>query len=412
MLRNSFHILATLMLAFVLFSCKHKPATELSPWGTPMDETIQTDSDQNYTLADILQNGELIALTLSGPETYYEYRGQGMGTQYLLCQQFAQQLGVALRMEVCRDTAELISKLHDGDGDLIALPLPRGLDNLVYCADNWTVTENNKLLADSINHWYKPSMLKQAKTTAVQATDVSAIRRHVYAPMLDRANGIISSYDQLFKRYSTLCGWDWRMIAAQCYQESCFDPNARSWAGASGLMQIMPATADHLNLPRHQLFQPEPNISAACRYIKELEGVFRDIDNPTERQMFVLAAYNGGAHHIRDAMALARKHGQNPQRWNVVAVYVLRLMQPQFYNDPVVRYGYMRGSETVDYVARIFSRYAQYCGTAPIHLPTSGILPQPATSVDGGNASAPTPRAVTGPGVPQKATKKYRFDVE
>lgn len=405
-------IIALVLLPFLLVMCKEKPVVELSPWGTPMDGNIEQSDSTRYTLADILQNGEIIALTVSGPETYYEYRGQGMGTQYLLCQNFAQQLGVALRMEVCRDTTELVEKLQQGEGDIIAMPIPKDLDDLVYCADNWAVTAENRQLADTINRWYKPDMLKQAKENATQAVSLTSIKRHVYAPMMDKARGIISSYDHLFKRYSATCGWDWRMIAAQCYQESCFDPNARSWAGASGLMQIMPTTADHLNLPRNQLFQAEPNVAAACRYIKELEGVFRDIDNPTERQMFVLAAYNGGAHHIRDAMALARKHGQPSHRWASVAIFVLRLQQQQWYSDPIVRYGYMRGSETVDYVARIFSRYAQYCGTAPVHLPTSGILPMEPSPSSDGQSFTPAPHAHTGPGIPQKATKKYRFDVE
>ena len=97
------------------------------------------------------------------------------------------------------------------------------------------------------------------------------VRRRIFSPMLDAKGGIISHYDQLFMTYSREIRWDWRLLAAQCYQESTFDPKARSWAGACGLMQIMPGTADHLGLSRANIYDPEQNIAAAVRYIAELE---------------------------------------------------------------------------------------------------------------------------------------------
>ena len=151
-------------------------------------------------------------------------------------------------------------------------------------------------------------------------------------------------------------------MAAQCYQESTFDPKAYSWAGARGLMQIMPSTAASLGLSEGEMYNPEANIAAAARYIVKLNGLFGDVRSYDERINFVLASYNGGHFHVRDAMALARKNGRNPYRWADVADYVLKLTQPAYYNDPVVKYGYMRGTETVDYVARIRSRWEQYCG--------------------------------------------------
>ena len=90
-----------------------------------------------------------------------------------------------------------------------------------------------------------------------------SVRRRVFAPMLNRSGGIISHYDAYFQRYAQTIRWDWRLLAAQCYQESCFDPQAKSWAGACGLMQIMPSTADHLGLARADIYHPEKNIAAA-----------------------------------------------------------------------------------------------------------------------------------------------------
>lgn len=181
--------------------------------------------------------------------------------------------------------------------------------------------------------------------------------------MLNRSKGTISKYDYLFQKHAPTARWDWRLLAAQCYQESTFDPNARSWVGAGGLMQIMPGTATHLGLPHNMIYDPESNIAAATRYIRELNAKFIDIP-AYERINFILASYNGGHFHIRDAMALARKHGKNPNRWVDVQEFVLKLSSPAYYNDAVVKHGYMRGSETVNYVSKIQSRWAQYRGVA------------------------------------------------
>ena len=104
-------------------------------------------------------------------------------------------------------------------------------------------------------------------------------------------------------------------------------------------MQIMPGTASHLGLAMSDIHDPEKNISAAARYISELNGYFRNIPSAAERQLFVLASYNGGYFHVQDAMALARKNGKSPHRWRDVAYYILALEQPKYYNDPVVKHG-------------------------------------------------------------------------
>jgi membrane-bound lytic murein transglycosylase F len=122
----------------------------------------------------------------------------------------------------------------------------------------------------------------------------------------------------------------------------------------------MPATADHLGLPRDQLNNPERSIEAATRYLKELEEQFADIHDRTERQNMVLASYNGGIHHIHDAMRLCQHDGRNPHRWADVQQYVLRLSEPRYYQDTLVHHGYMRGQETAEYVDRIRERYKKY----------------------------------------------------
>ncbi len=334
----------------------------VTPWGDQIELAGETgdeeeEQSEHFDLSQIQQAGELIALTISGPQTYYDYRGSRLGLHAMLCEQFADSLGVRLRWELCRDTAELKSRLRAGDGDLIAYPLSL-TDSL-----GWFFGAGKRDLKEAYEAWYQPARVAQARKAEQQLlASGGVVRRQVYAPMQNRSKGIISSYDGLFRQHAQQIRWDWRLMAAQCYQESTFDPNAVSWAGARGLMQIMPQTADHLGIPRDQLHHPAQNIAAAARYLDELEEHFSDIPSRRERQDFVLAAYNGGSHHIRDAMALARQEGRDAHRWAVVSEYVLKLSQPLYYENPVVRYGYMRGSETVGYVKAIRQRYQQYRG--------------------------------------------------
>ena len=339
----------------LLLSCQQRQERVVTPYGSVLDSVAVTE---DFDLDDIQTNGELIVATVSGPDTYYDYRGKQLGTQYLICQHFADSLGVRLRIDVCRDSAELKRRLQDGEVDLVAWPTPGEIE----------VGSDKPELAEELAVWYHPDRIAAAKKEEQELLTVRKVRRRIFSPMLDKRGGIISHYDQYFITYSRDIRWDWRLLAAQCYQESTFDPKAVSFAGAKGLMQIMPGTADHLGVSRSRLYEPEVNIAAATKYIAQLQRTFADIGDHYERTNFVLASYNGGSHHIRDAMALAKRDGKNPRRWSEVSPYVLRLAQPRYYNDPLVKYGYMRGSETVDYVAKIRQRYAGYQGVKSPHM--------------------------------------------
>ena len=334
------------MLALLYCSCveQKKDVAYETPWGD--------DSDAST---------ELIMLTLPGPDTYFEYHGRDMGANYLLCEKLAEHLGKSVRIDVCKDTLDMIERLRNDEGDIIAVPLTRKHQvGFINVANNWVVGKNSQQLARTIRAWYNPQMMAEIKKQEQYQMSVASVTRRVYPTMLSAAKGQISAYDHLFRQYAPVAMVDWTLFASQCYQESCFDSQAHSWAGACGLMQIMPSTADHLSLPREKLYQPEPNIEAAARYMRELQVSFNDITNPAERVRFALAAYNGGVHHIRDAMALTKKYGGVSQRWSDVSRYVLLLQSPQYYNDPVVKYGYMRGSETAQYVDVIMRRHEQY----------------------------------------------------
>ncbi len=180
------------------------------------------------------------------------------------------------------------------------------------------------------------------------------------------STGKISRWDDMVKNASGDIGWDWRLLSSLIYQESRFDPNVVSWAGAFGLMQVMPATGDTFGVDVVSA-TPNENIEAGIKYIKWLDGYFKElVPDDGERLKFVLGSYNAGPGHILDAMRLAEKNGMNPQVWDGnVAVWLLKKSDPVYYNDSSVRHGYSRGEESVNYVTEILERYKHYQNIAP-----------------------------------------------
>ncbi|MDT8400700.1 MAG: transporter substrate-binding domain-containing protein [Bacteroidales bacterium] len=172
--------------------------------------------------------------------------------------------------------------------------------------------------------------------------------------------GSISRWDEYFRQYSDSIGWDWRLLASLVLQESRFDPGVESWAGAYGLMQLMPSTGEQFGIDIYS--SPENNIRAGIKYIQWLQDLFYDkVNDEEERIKFILAAYNVGPGHVLDARRLARKHGRDPEVWDDnVAYYLLRKSDPEFYHDPVVEHGFCRGEEPYNYVIEVLDRYEHY----------------------------------------------------
>ena len=290
----------------------------------------------------------------------------------MLADAFARSIGVSLRVEVCRTVEDLLARLAQGDGDIVACNIPDSMqtdENQYFRGDtiirSWAVSKQSPALAGSLSAWIQANKGKLLALSTIQIRTKSGKtytpRRHVSAPIRNLAKGEISLYDHLFRQYARQCNWDWRLLAAQAYQESAFDPGAVSFMGAMGLMQLMPSTARSVGVSQQDVFQPESNIRGAVRLINQLDQHYAFIHNPSERINFILAAYNAGPGHVDDARALARKYGKDPDRWlGNVDGYVLRMAESRFYNQPEVRHGYFRGSETYDYVGSIRVRWEEY----------------------------------------------------
>ncbi len=225
--------------------------------------------------------------------------------------------------------------------------------------NGWLVRSGSTFLLKSIRFW---SQLQETEDLESQLFGKYWERSPYFAmKKVKIPKGAISPFDQLFKKYAPLINWDWHLLAAVAFHESRFDSSEVSWAGAAGLMQLMPRTAANFGLDRKTILNPERNIEAGVQYIKSLNLAFRKIENKEERIKFILAAYNSGPAHIFDAMALADKYGKNPNIWfNNVEYFLLKKSEPEFYNDPVVKYGSFGGRETVRYVQNTLDTYEKY----------------------------------------------------
>jgi membrane-bound lytic murein transglycosylase F len=172
--------------------------------------------------------------------------------------------------------------------------------------------------------------------------------------------GRLSVYDETIKEVAAVIGWDWRLLASLIYQESEFKPDAVSWAGAYGLMQLMPVVMEQFGID--STASPEEQIKIGGKFIQYLDRqIPASVTDSSERIKFVLAAYNSGVGHVLDARRLAQKYNKNPDIWTgETDFFMLNKSKPAFYHDSVVYYGYARGEETFAFVEQIIDRYDHY----------------------------------------------------
>jgi len=225
----------------------------------------------------------------------------------------------------------------------------------------WAVRKNSPQLLTVMNE--KLNSLKKTATYNIIYNKYFKNRKQ-FSKRLDseyytESTGKISKYDDLVKKYTKDMGWDWRLVKALIYQESKFNVNGKSWAGASGLMQLMPATAKGLGVK--DVHDPEQNIKAGITYLKRMYENWNEIPDSIQRIKFSMASFNAGYGHVQDAQNLTKKYNGNELVWdNGVDYYILNLSKSKYYNDPVVKYGYVRGSEPHNYIIEIFNRYQHY----------------------------------------------------
>jgi len=150
---------------------------------------------------------------------------------------------------------------------------------------------------------------------------------------------------ELFKKYSDQYDLDYLLMAAQGFQESGLDQGVKSPVGAIGVMQVMPATGQELDVG--DVRQLEPNIHAGAKYIRFIvDQYFKDEPmTPLDKGLFAFASYNAGPGRIRQLRREAEQRGLDPNVWfgNVEQIASERI-----------------GRETVTYVSNIYKYYVAY----------------------------------------------------
>lgn len=463
-MKNLLHISLFILLFILHQGCKKS------------DKTTQTVAETPIAVKDKgLPTDTLRVVTLYGPISYFDYRGDTLGFEYENVKKFAEEQNLILDVKVKNNVPELIESLNKGEADLAAYPIPfiaeynseiihcgpkeincqvlvqktggeqitdvtqlvgkevyvekdskyqyrienlnkelgggikiktvandtidtedylrmvsRGdIDYTVIDSDiamlhkgdysnidtslhvsldqaaSWAVAPDHKKLAQVVDAWEKkvhdsPMMIAIYKKyfSSDEVDENDKVLKYFIEKNL-KGGSPVSPYDDLFRRYAPQAGFDWQLLAAIAYVESRYNPSAQSRFGASGLMQVMPSTGLSHGVEPSALFNPERNVYAASKVIAKLNNSLADkVKDPNERMKFILAGYNAGLGHVYDAMALAGKHGMDPTRWNgSVSVAALMKSRPEYYNDPVVKHGYFRGRETVDFVDKVTRIY-------------------------------------------------------
>jgi len=283
-------------------------------------------------------------------------------------------------VEVPFEAETLIKNVSDGQIDYVVCDENIAQVNSTYYPDidvttpvsfpqslAWAIRKDDSaLLLEELNQWitaYKKTgsysllyskYFRNARSSTIVKSDYYALN-----------TGKVSQYDELIREVSDSIKWDWRLLASLICQESRFNASVVSWAGAYGLMQIMPLTGEKYGIDITA--SPEDNLKAGAMYINSLHSIFDPkIADEKERLNFILAAYNAGPGHVLDAMKLAEKNGMDPQKWDGnVAVWLLKKSEPKYYNDSIVRNGYFRGTESVAFVSEILDRYEHYKNVIP-----------------------------------------------
>ena len=277
-------------------------------------------------------------------------------------------------VQVDHDTEELIKRVANGDIKYTVADEHIAKVNQRYYPDidtrtalsfpqnvAWAVKPGNDTLRRTINDWQQSFKGSYYANVLHNKYFKNPRSKRIFHSAYYSLNDLrLSEYDEIIKEEAKELGWDWRLLASMIYQESQFSENARSWAGAYGIMQMMPQTMRRFSIDSSSSIKEQ--INAGIEYIKWLDHQFKDkIEDPEERKKFILASYNVGLAHVMDAMRLAEKYGKDPTKWNEnVAYYLRQKSKPEFYQDSVVRYGYARGEEPFKYVNQIYERYQHY----------------------------------------------------
>jgi len=413
-------------------------------------------------LEGLISRGELVLITRNNAACYYIGPHGPAGFEYELAKDFADSLGVGLRVKVVEDEAGMVSALKDGQGDLIAAGFPFGRQsarllelgpgyleveqqvvghragpeiksekdlesytlwmtgsstriellkslresypgirwqiltayntedllqmvynralpltlvdsnilsmNRYYYPElkilltlgtprslNWATDPRNRHLSRAIHTWFaREETRKKIKglvdhyyshLESFDYVDLARYRRRIKVRL--------PKYREYFEAAAKKYKLDWKLVAAMAYQESHWNPNARSYTGVRGIMMLTRETAASLGI--EDRLDVKASIFAGTRYLARLRRqVGSDVPEP-DRTLMALAAYNIGFGHLQDARVLAKRLGKADDTWHGVRSVLPLLQQKKYYST--LEYRYARGREAMVYVDRIRTYY-------------------------------------------------------
>ncbi len=291
------------------------------------------------------------------------------GTSYQERLEELQAQGLSLNIQLHEDipTEELIQKVADGTVEVTIADSNIALRNRRYypqiiVADSiapveslgWAVNPNAQNLLKKVNAFFR-EIKANGKFQRIYNQYYAHIDFFDYVDLRTfhrRLKTRLPRYQEIIEHAAKKFNFDWRLIAAQIYQESHFDPNAKSHAGAYGLMQLTSSTARSLGVKN--LLNSHQNIAAGVEHLANLYNGFNKAKG-SDRLFIALAAYNIGQGHIMDARNLARKMRLDPDTWSSITKTLPLLSYQKYYKDTL--YGYCRGSEPIENVKQIMIYY-------------------------------------------------------
>lgn len=290
-------------------------------------------------------------------------RGFVTGYNYELVKRFAKEMDTPVRIHlVRRDEPNYRDSLILDSVNLVIVSIEDTIYNegtlKSIAADSlaqWTVKDTDPLMAQEINTW-----LEKYNVSPERDKLHNSYMNIFYNPYILASRGTVrdhlSPYDSLMKVYAKEVAWDWRFIAAICFQESRFHMQARSHKGAEGLMQIMPTTADRYEV--EYLFDPEENIRTSVAHLKMLKRMFaRFAADEEELRYLTIAAYNAGQGHIFDCINYARSINVDYRVWDSLVPIIPIMSQDTVLTIDTIKFGKFRVEETLKYVENIRNIY-------------------------------------------------------
>lgn len=165
----------------------------------------------------------------------------------------------------------------------------------------------------------------------------------------DRVDERLPKYEEKIKEIAAKHDLDWRLLAAISYQESHWNPRARSYTGVRGMMMLTRTTAKELKVKNR--LDAEQSLDGGARYFKKILRRLPERINEPDKTWLALAAYNVGYGHMEDARQLTEQLGGDPDSWADVREHLPKLAKRKFYRS--LKHGYARGWEPVTYVQNI-----------------------------------------------------------